>query len=213
MDVKDVTKMTEAEIDAEVKRQQLIQARLTTERLTAENSRAIQAKAAGLRKRDAMQAQLRGQARAKYRMRTECNHRQGWTPKKRYTGNGTTALKIAKMPDGITTKIHCMTCSAEWWSPLQTNQSPKPKHLAKLGRLETKAEVEARVKKYMADKTAFEEVLAMAEDGITEELTTPMDPGVKMRVTDADGLPVYRPRPCDSYATGAHVTERELTTA
>jgi hypothetical protein len=182
--------------------------RLQTERLQIQNRQDLSAKDAAERRKAAMQAQLRGEAQNKVRMRTLCNHRQGNTPKKRYTGNGTTALKIAKMPDGITIKVHCLNCPAEWWNPMPTNQSPKAKFLKKLGRKETGDEVKARVEKYKADKIEFDKILALAEDGITEEQTTPMDPGVKMRVTDSDGLPVYRERPCDSYATGAHVAQR-----
>lgn len=209
---KDVTKMTEAELDAEAKRQTILQMRLNTGRLQVENLQAASAKQGLERRKIAMQQQLKGEAKVKVEMRTLCNHRQGNTPKKRYQGNGTTALKIAKMPDGITTKVHCMNCTAEWWSPLPTNKSPKPKFLKKQNRMETKDEVAARVELYKAEQAEFDAILAKAQDGITEEQTTAMDPGVKMRVTDGDGLPVYRERPCDTYATRAAAV-RELVAA
>ena len=208
IDVKDVTKMTPQEVREEAERQNLTQMLLQTDRLKLQNQQDLSQARATERKKLEMQNQLRGQAQNKLAMRKLCNHRVGNTVKNRLKGNGTTALKIVKMPDGFTTKVHCMNCPAEWWSPMPTNQSPKPKMLKNEGRLETKAEVQARIEKYLADKAEFDAILEMAQDNLSEEQSTPMSPGVIMRVTDADGLPVYRERPCDSYATGAHVAQR-----
>lgn len=206
--LKDPSKMTDAELDAEAKRQHLIQMRLQTDRLILQNQQDIATKASRERQTQQRQSQLRGEAQNKVKMRTLCNHRVGNTMKNRLKGDGKTALKVVKMPDGFTIKVHCMNCIAEWWSPMPTNKSPKAKFLKKLGRKETADEVKARIAKYEVDLAEFNAIYERAQDSLSEEQSTAMSPGVIMRVTDSDGLPVYRERPCDSYATGAHVAQR-----
>lgn len=140
------------------------------------------------------QAQLGIDRNGRIQLAARCNHRQGATPKNPLKGKGPTSLNVVKMPDGFTLMIMCSICRLRAFSPFPPNQSPKRR------KGETQDQADARVEKFHADKKRFDELLEQSQDGLTPEATEHMDCGVKIKVTDADGMPVYRPRPCDSYA-------------
>jgi len=200
MAIKSIDQMTPAEMDEEMKRQQLIHMRLQTEQLTESNAQFLAKKAQRERTNRQRQAQLQTDRDGRKKLRNICNHRQGGTPKQPYRGKGPTSLNIVKMPDGFTVHIMCGICHGRWWSPFPPDQSQKPKFIRAENRRETAREVQARVKKYREDKAEFDALMEKAEDGLTPESTTPMDCGVKIKVTDGDGMPVFRPRPSDLYA-------------
>jgi hypothetical protein len=178
---------------------ELREIQLQTARLTLEEARdRIAVNTAKKAQKARMNAQRQGQLRIDNAGRREvarlCSHRQGATPKNPLKGKGPTALNVIKMPDGFTIMIQCSICRLNLYSPFPGNMSQK----VKAG--ETKDDMKHRVEKFHADKKFFDLMLEKATEGLTEESTQAMDCGVKIRVTDADGMPVYRPRPSDSYA-------------
>lgn len=145
------------------------------------------------------QSQLVTTLRGDQKLSHRCNHRQGGTPKNPYKGNGDTALKVIKQPDGFTTLILCVICKLRCFSPHPNNRGKK----VKPGENAEKAK--ARVAKYEADLVAFNLLLEKSEDSISSDFTQPMDCGITIERTDEEtGNPIYGARPCDSYAQ-AHV--------
>lgn len=172
---------------------------LETAKLTLEEAKERIAKSDGEKKRRArLNAQRQGQLRIDNAGRVElskrCSHRQGGTPKNPLKGKGPTSLNVVKMPDGFTMMIQCSICRLNLYSPHPGNQSTKPKHG------ESSSDTKRRIAKFHTDKAYFDALLEKSQDGLTPESTQIMDCGVKLRVTDADGMPVLRPRPSDSYA-------------
>lgn len=115
-------------------------------------------------------------------------------------GKGPSSLSVANMPDGFTKLILCNICPLRVFSPHPRNMSQKPKFLTREGRMETKAEAEARAAKYEQDRKAFEALYEMSKDKLTAEAAQEMDCGTTFTTTNGDGIPVLPNRPCDSYA-------------
>lgn len=186
--------MSEKTIQDQIAAVQLETAQLQLERQKEENAQYKARKAEKERQNAQRQEQLSIDRNNRVRTAALCTHRQGGTPRNPMKGKGPTALKRIKMPDGFTVLIACSICRLRKYSPHPMNKSPKRK------KDESEAQAKARVEKYEADVIEFARLNEEAEDGLTAEATQPMDCGVKFRVTDADGRPVYRQRPCDSYA-------------
>lgn len=169
-------------------------AEINLERAEQEAAEYEAKKAQSSRQKAQRQAQFRTDLRGKASLTKRCNHRQGGTPKNPYKGNGDTALKVVKMPDGFTTMIMCVTCPLRVFSPHPKNQSKKRRQG------ESEAQMEKRVDKYFADKTAFDALMEKSQDSISADFTQPMDCGITIDRTTEDGDPVYGRRPCDTYA-------------
>lgn len=140
------------------------------------------------------QAQFKQDVRGKAGLAARCNHRQGGTPKNPYKGNGDTALKVVKQPDGFTELIMCVICPLRVWSPHPSDRSKKIKQG------ETKESRDARVEKFEADTVVFKELMKQSQDSISSDFTEPMDCGITIQRSTEDGDPVYGRRPCDTYA-------------
>lgn len=183
-------KDTQARLDAIA----LKTAELNLERAEQEAADYEAKKAQNSRLKAQRQAQFKTDLRGKASTAKRCNHRQGGTPKNPFKGNGDTALKVIKQPDGFTTLIMCVICPLRCWSPHPKNQSKK------LREDETHAEMKARVQKYFEDKTLFDALMEKSQDSISADFTQPMDCGITIERTSEDGNPVYGKRPCDTYA-------------
>lgn len=128
-----------------------------------------------------------------------CNHRQGGTPKNPFKGKGSTALRVAKFPDGFTKVIMCPICRLRAFSPHPNDQGTEPRLVN--GKMESEAQAAKRVKKYQADKAAWDKLYEQSRDGLTEEEVQEMDCGTTITLTDTrTGAQVLPRRPCDSYA-------------
>lgn len=150
-------------------------------------------KAAKSLKNKQRQAQLKNDVVTAQMIASQCTHRQGASPKNQYGGKGASAIKIAKMPDGFTELAMCAICRLRCFSPHPRNQSPKVRDG------ETREAAKLRVEKYRADLDRFQAFKEHSLDTLTPEAAEPMDCGTTITVTNEDGLPVMRARPCDSY--------------
>lgn len=184
----------DAKMQTEIDRIALETALLNLEEAKERNAQQ-KAKAENKRRLNAQrQAQLGIDRHGRIEVSLRCNHRQGGTPRSPLKGKGPTSLNVVNMPDGFTKMITCSICRLRLFSPFPPDQSPK----AKQG--ESDRQTKARVAKFHKDKKRFDDLMEKSQDGLTPEATMEMDCGVKIRVTNADGMPVFRPRPCDSYA-------------
>jgi hypothetical protein len=143
------------------------------------------------------QQQLAIDLRGRRHVSRNCSHKQGGTPKKMYAGKGDTALKKVILPDGFSMLIMCSICRLRVFSPHPLDQSNKVR------KGETPQQANARVAKWVKDTAEFAHLVEMSDEAKSAEFTEAMDCGITMKVTDADGLPVFRRRPCDTYATAA----------
>jgi hypothetical protein len=143
------------------------------------------------------QATLRNYVIGRAKVCAGCNHRQGASQKNIYKGKGDTTLKKVKMMDGFTLLIHCGICRLMVFSPHPYDRNPEPQRNIHTGKMETREEANARVKKWKADTAAFERLLELADESKSDEYSSTMDCGNTFAVTDEKGLPVYRRRPSD----------------
>jgi hypothetical protein len=141
------------------------------------------------------QAQLRIDLMTRKAVSDKCNHRQGGSPKRQYEGTGDTALKVVMLPDGFSRLIMCSICRLRVFSPHPQDQSTNVR-----GK-ETPVQAVERVEKWLVDTAVFNDLLEKSKRSKSVEFTEPMDCGVTMQVTNGEGMPVFRRRPCDSYAT------------
>jgi len=183
-------KETQARLDANAIRLSEIQLEKAEQEIAEYDARRANASRVKAQRQGDLKTQLRGKASLVKR----CNHRQGGTPKNPYRGNGDTALKCIKQPDGFTTLILCVICPLRVFSPHPKDQSKKQREG------ESKAEAEKRVEKYHADKADFDKLMEKSQDSISADFTQPMDCGITIERTTMDGDPVYGRRPCDTYA-------------
>lgn len=181
-------------IQAEIERVQLETALLNLEQAKIQNAQHVARTEEKKRFNAQRQNQLSIDRHGRIELSKRCSHRQGGTPRNPLKGKGPTSLNVVKMPDGFTKMITCSICRLRKFSPFPPDMSTKKKDG------ETAEQAKKRVAKFHADKKHFDWLLEKAQDGLTPEATQEMDCGVVIKVTDADGMPVYRPRPCDSYA-------------
>lgn len=180
-------------LDAMVLREAEIRLQETEERIQRFDAQRADAKRMNAQRQEQLAIDLRGRKS----VARQCSHRQGGTPKKPYAGKGDTALKKVTLPDGFSMLIMCAICRLRTFSPHPADQSKK------LRKGETPAMAKARVAKWQKDTAEFAKLIEMSEDAKSAEMTEAMECGVTMSVTDADGAPVFRRRPCDTYATAA----------
>ena len=185
-----------AQIAAELAYVQLETARLNLDAARDDNARRTATKADTQRKNRQRQQQLANDRNTRRAQARACNHLQGATPEDPLQGaeQADTALKVVNMPDGFTQLIMCSNCRGRWFSPHPTNKSKK------LRPGETPADRDARIELYEQQVVEFAELLRLSKRAKTREYTKPMECGVTIQVMNEDGMPVYRERPCDSYA-------------
>ncbi len=186
--------MAEKNVQAELDAIALETAQLNLEEARDRNARIRAEKEDKSRRNKQRQQQLRNDLATRRILSSRCSHRQGGSPNNPLGGKGATALNVVKMPDGFTKLVMCGVCRLRTFSPHPRNQSEK----ARQG--ETQAEAKARAVKYREDLAAFDKLLAMSKDTLTEEASQEMDCGVTITITNEDGIPVLPTRPCDSYA-------------
>lgn len=141
------------------------------------------------------QSQLRQDLIGRKAVSDNCNHRQGGTPKQPYKGKGDTALKVVLLPDGFSKLVMCAICRLREFSPHPRDKSSKPREG------ETAAQAKTRSKAFDERKARFDKLLDDSQDAISADFTQPMDCGVTFTFTNEDGNPIYKERPCDTYAT------------
>ncbi len=185
------------QLDIEIKRVELETKQLELEAARDRNTATKAQKADSARKNRQRQAQLKIDRDTRKQMAAQCNHRCGASPTNPFEGDeqGDTTLMVALMPDGFTKLIMCYgACRLRFFSPHPLDGATK----RRAG--ETQEECTARVKGYKADVEEFDRLLALAKKKKSAEARAPMDCGTTISVTNEEGLPVQRRRPCDSYA-------------
>lgn len=125
-----------------------------------------------------------------------CTHRQGGSPKNPYGGKGTSALSRVLLPDGHSELIMCSICPLTVFSPREDDIAKKKRPG------ETAEAAERRVEKYHIAKAAWDKLMELAMDKLTDEAAAPMHCGVTFTLRDGEGREVLPIRPCDSYAQG-----------
>ncbi len=186
--------MAEKNLQAELDACALETAQLNLEEARDRNARMRAEKEDKSRRNKQRQQQLSNDLATRRILSSRCGHRQGGSPNNPLGGKGATALNVVKMPDGFTKLVMCSVCRLRVFSPHPRNQSQKVRDK------ETPAEAKARATKYQEDLAAFDKLLAMSKDTLTEEASQEMDCGVTITITNGDGIPVLPTRPCDSYA-------------
>jgi hypothetical protein len=183
--------------------QQIAEAQLEREQILLEQTREQSAayKAGKFQKARVnaqRQEQLAIDVRNRRAVSKQCNHRQGGTTRNPYKGKGKTSLNRVLLPDGFSKLIMCSICRLRLFSPFPLNKTPRPKRTAT--GVETSAQAAARVRKFHEDEKQFNKLWEDAEDSLTPEASQVMHCGVTFTVTDPDGMPIMKPRPCDTYA-------------
>lgn len=186
--------MADKDVQARLEAIVLQTAEINLEKAEQEAAEYQAKKAQSSRLKAQRQAQFATDRRGKASLSKRCNHKMGGTPKNPYKGNGDTALKVIKQPDGFTTLILCVICPLRVFSPHPKDQSKKQRQG------ESQQQAKARVEKYVADKETFSELMEKSQDSISADFTQPMDCGITIERTTMDGDPVYGRRPCDTYA-------------
>lgn len=186
-------------IQDEIAETQLAEAKMRLE-LTKRQVAAFEASEADKKRRNIeRQKQLSSERQTRAADAKRCKHRQGGTPKKPFAGKGSTALRVATMPDGFTKLIMCPICRLRVFSPHPNDMGTDPRNVN--GKMETETQAKRRVAQYERDKAAFDRLYEMSRDGLTDEEVQEMDCGTTITLTDTKtGAPVLPRRPCDSYA-------------
>jgi hypothetical protein len=191
----DLSKLSPAEVDAEIKRVELETALLNLEAAKDENARIKADKAVRSLQNRQRQQQLKTDHIEKKKVIETCTHRQGGSPGRERKGSGPSALRVVILPDNREL-IMCANCPLRIFSPLPSEKAPRVR------RGETEAARDVRVAKYQADLKEFERLKEQSQDQLTPEAAAPMHCGKTFQFEDGNGNQVSMPAPCDSYAQG-----------